>query len=212
MRTSKAAAALGMALSLSLAGSADAHKRNGPGVTDTEIKIGQTMPYSGPLSAYSAIGRAQLAYFAKINAEGGIHGRRITLLSLDYGYSYPRTVELVRRLVEEDGVLLLFSLLGLSPNTAVHRYANEHGVPQLFVADGHGNWADPARFPWTMGWMPPNRMKARLYARHILRTRPSARIGLLYANDGVLRVGRQVLRRRPLRRHRRLRLSGRAGA
>jgi ABC-type branched-subunit amino acid transport system substrate-binding protein len=162
---------------------ADAEGRYGPGVSDTEIRIGQTMPYSGPLSAYGAIGRAQLAYFAMLNAEGGINGRRITLISLDDGYNYAKTLEQVRRLVEHDRVLLVFSLVGFSPNMAVRHYLNAHRVPQLFVADGHSTWADPDHFPWTMGWMPPNRMKASLFAQHILKSRPNARIALLYADD-----------------------------
>ena len=160
-----------------------AERNYGPGVTDTEIKIGQTMPYSGPLSAYGAIGRAQLAYFAKLNAEGGINGRKVTLISLDDGYNYARTIEHVRKLVEQDQVLLLFSLIGKSPNLAIRNYANAHHVPHLFVASGDSAWADYAHFPWTMGWMPPNRLKARIYGKHILSTRPKARIGLLYAND-----------------------------
>jgi ABC-type branched-subunit amino acid transport system substrate-binding protein len=160
-----------------------AQKRYGPGVTELEIKIGQTMPYSGPFSAYGAIGRAQLAYFAKLNAEGGINGRKVRLISLDDGYNYSKTIEQVRRLVEQDQVLLLFSLIGKSPNLAIRNYANAHRVPQLFVASGDSAWADYEHFPWTMGWMPANTLKAHTYAAHILRTRPNAHIGLLYAND-----------------------------
>ena len=152
-------------------------------MTDTEIKIGQTMPYSGPISAYGAVGHAELAYFAKLNAEGGINGRKVTLISLDDGYNYARTLEQVRRLVEKEQVLLLFSVIGKSPNLAIRNYANAHGIPQLFAASGDGAWADPGHFPWTMGWMPSNRLKAKLLAEHILSTRPGARIGLLYAND-----------------------------
>jgi len=163
--------------------SACAQKPGGPGLADTEIKIGQTMPYSGPISAYGAVGRAELAYFAKLNAEGGINGRKVTLISLDDGYNYARTLEQVRRLVEEDQVLLLFSLVGKSPNLAIRSYANAHGIPHLFAASGDSALADHVRFPWTMGWTPPNRLKAKIYAAHILSTRPDARIGLLYAND-----------------------------
>lgn len=162
---------------------ADPERVYGPGVTDTEIKVGQTMPYTGPLSPYGAIGRAQAAYFAKVNAEGGINGRKITLVSLDDGYDYVKTLELIRGLIEREQVLLGFSLVGFSPNMAVRSYLNAHRVPHLFVADGHSVWADPGHFPWTMGWMPPNQLKARLLARHILETRPNARVGLLYAND-----------------------------
>jgi branched-chain amino acid transport system substrate-binding protein len=172
-----------LAVVLSLFTSAVADKHYGPGVTDAEIKIGQTMPYSGPLSAYGAIGRAQLAYFAKLNAEGGINGHKVTLISLDDGYNYARTIEQVRKLVEQDQVLLLFSLIGKSPNLAIRNYANAHHVPHLFVANGDSAWADYARFPWTMGWMPPNKLKGRVYANHILSSRPNAHIGLLYAND-----------------------------
>jgi branched-chain amino acid transport system substrate-binding protein len=160
-----------------------ADKRYGPGVTDTEIKIGQTMPYGGPLSAYGAVGRAQLAYFAKVNAQGGINGRKITLISLDDAYNPAKTVEHVRRLVEQDQVLLLFGSVGTVPNIAIRRYVNALGVPHLFVAGGDSAWGDYVHFPWTMGWMAPYRLEARLYARDILKTRPEARIGLLYEND-----------------------------
>ncbi|PWT73914.1 MAG: branched-chain amino acid ABC transporter substrate-binding protein [Proteobacteria bacterium] len=160
-----------------------AERKYGPGVTDTEIKIGQTMPYSGPLSAYGAIGRAQLAYFAKLNADGGINGRKVRLISLDDGYNYAKTVEAVRRLVEQDGVLLLFGLVGKSTNLAIRRYANVNHVPHLFIASGASDWADAVHFPWTMGWAPTYTLKARLYATHILNNLPHARIGLLYAND-----------------------------
>ena len=177
------AAAISFAVALSLASPAGAEKRYGPGVTDTEIKIGQTMPYSGPLSAYGAIGHAQLAYFAKINAEGGINGRKIRLISLDDGYNPAKTVEHVRRLVEQDQVLLLFGSVGTAPNMAIRRYVNSHGVPHLFVAGGDSAWADPSHFPWTMGWMPAYQLEAKLYARDILKARPTARIGLLYLND-----------------------------
>jgi branched-chain amino acid transport system substrate-binding protein len=177
------AAGFSVAVGVSFVNLASAEKRYGPGVTDTEIKIGQTMPYSGPLSAYGAIGRAQLAYFAKVNAEGGINGRKITLISLDDGYNPAKTVEHARRLVEQDQVLLLFSSVGTAPNMAIHKYVNAHGVPHLFVAGGDSAWADHSHFPWTMGWMPAYQLEARLYARDILKTRPTARIGLLYVND-----------------------------
>jgi len=176
-------AAVSVAVGLSTANSAAAEKHYGPGVTDTEIKIGQTMPYSGPVSAYGAVGRAQLAYFAKVNAEGGINGRKVTLISLDDGYNPAKTVEAVRRLVEQDQVLFLFSSAGTATNIAIRRYVNAHGVPHLFVAGGDSAWADYSHFPWTIGWMPAYQLEARLYAQDILRTRPDARIGLLYAAD-----------------------------
>jgi branched-chain amino acid transport system substrate-binding protein len=166
-----------------LTDSADAEKRYGPGVTDTEIKIGQTMPYSGPVSAYGAVGRAQLAYFAKVNAEGGINGRKITLISLDDGYNPARAVEAARRLVEQDNVLLLFSSAGTATNLATRRYLNARRVPHLFVAGGDSAWADHGHFPWMIGWMPAYQLEASLYAKDILKTHPRARIGLLYAAD-----------------------------
>jgi branched-chain amino acid transport system substrate-binding protein len=178
-----------MALTLSVAATASfgdlagADKRYGPGVSDSEIKIGQTMPYSGPLSAYGAIGRAQRAYFAKVNDDGGINGRKITLISLDDGYNPAKTVEHVRRLVERDQVLLLFGSVGTVPNMAIRKYVNAHGVPHLFVAGGDSAWADYSHFPWTMGWMPAYRLEAGLYAKDIMKVRPNARIGLLYQND-----------------------------
>ena len=176
-------AATSLAIALSFTTDAGAEKRYGPGVSDTEIKIGQTMPYSGPLSAYGAIGRAELAYFAKINAEGGINGRKVTLISLDDGYNPAKTVEHVRRLVEQEQVLLLFGSVGTAPNMAIRRYVNSHSVPHLFVAGGDSAWADPSHFPWTMGWMPAYQLEAKLYAKDILKVRPTARIGLLYLND-----------------------------
>ena len=126
----------------------------GPGVSDTEIKLGNTMPYSGPASAYGAIGKAEAAYFAMINEQGGINGRKINFISRDDGYSPPKTVEQVRKLVEEDQVLALFNTLGTPPNTAIRDYLNDNKVPQLFVATGADKWNDPKHFPWTMGWQP----------------------------------------------------------
>ena len=137
-----------------VASGAWAQKNYGPGVSDTEIKIGQTMPYSGPASAYGTIGRSEAAYFNMINDQGGINGRKIKFISLDDGYSPPRTVEQVRKLVEEEQVLLLFQSLGTPTNTAIHKYMNAKKVPQLFVATGATKWGDPEHFPWTMGWQP----------------------------------------------------------
>ena len=146
----------------------------GPGVSDTEIKIGNTMPYSGPASAYGAIGKAEAAYFAMINEQGGINGRKINFISRDDGYSPPKTVELVRKLVEEDQVLVMFSTLGTPPNAAIHGYLNDNKVPQLFVAPAPTKWNDPKRYPWTMGWQPSYQIEARIYGRYILKNVPNA--------------------------------------
>jgi len=154
-----------------------------PGVTATEIRLGQTMPYSGPASAYGTIGKVEAAYFAKVNDEGGINGRKINLISLDDGYSPPKTVEQTRRLVEQDGVLLTFQNLGTPPNTAIHKYLNQKKVPQLFVSTGATMWGDPEHFPWTMGWQPSYQTEAHIYAKYLLQNKPDARIGILYQND-----------------------------
>ena len=155
----------------------------GPGASDTEIKIGNTMPYSGPASAYGAIGKAEAAYFAMINDQGGINGRKINFISRDDGYSPPKTVELVRQLVEEEHVLLLFNTLGTPPNSAIRGYLNDSKVPQLSVATGADKWNDPKHYPWTMGWQPSYRVEARIYARYILKNLPNAKIAVLYQND-----------------------------
>jgi len=155
----------------------------GPGVSDTEIKIGNTVPYSGPASAYGAIGKADAAYFAMINDQGGINGRKINFISRDDGYSPPKTVEVVRQLVEEEHVLLLFNTLGTPPNTAIQGYLNENKVPHVFIASGADKWNDPKNHPWTMGWIPSYRIEARIYARHILGKLPNAKIAVLYQND-----------------------------
>jgi branched-chain amino acid transport system substrate-binding protein len=183
--TNKQTVAAGLlAANLVLAGGLPAAAgQYGPGVSDTEIKIGNTMPYSGPASGYSAIGKSLAAYFAMINAQGGINGRRINFISRDDGYSPPKTVEQVRKLVEEDQVLLMFQTLGTPPNIAIRGYLNENKVPQLFVGSGSDQWNDPRRYPWTMGWQPSYGAEARIYARHILDTRPDAKIAVLYQND-----------------------------
>ena len=155
----------------------------GPGASDTEIKIGNTMPYSGPASAYGAIGKSETAYFNMINEQGGINGRKINFITRDDGYSPPKTVELARQLVEQDQVLFLFNTLGTPPNTAIQGYANENKVPQLFVATGADKWNDPKHFPWTMGWQPSYRIEARIYARYILKNLPNAKVAVLYQND-----------------------------
>ena len=168
-----ASAALALALA---AAPAAAQKKYDPGASDTEIKIGNTMPYSGPASAYGTIGKVEAAYFKKINDEGGINGRKINFISLDDGYSPPKTVEMVRRLVEQDEVLLVFQPLGTPSNTAIHKYMNAKKVPQLFVATGATKWNDPKNFPWTMGWQPNYQTEATIYAKHILKTKPNAKI------------------------------------
>ncbi|HWP48614.1 MAG TPA: ABC transporter substrate-binding protein [Candidatus Limnocylindrales bacterium] len=154
-----------------------------PGASDTEIKIGNTNPYSGSASAYGTIGRSIAAYFKKINEEGGVNGRKITFISYDDGYSPPKTVEQVRRLVEQDQVLFLFQTLGTPTNTAIWKYLNQKKIPQLFVATGATKWGDPEGHPWTMGWQPNYQTEAKIYARYILENLPNARIGILYQND-----------------------------
>jgi len=153
------------------------------GATDTEIKIGNIMPYSGPASSYSVIGKTEAAYFNKINAEGGINGRKINFVSYDDGYSPPKTVEQARKLVESDEVLLIFNSLGTPPNSAIHKYMNSKKVPQLFVATGATKWNDPKDFPWTMGWQPNYQSETQIYAKYILKNFPNAKIGVLYQND-----------------------------
>jgi ABC-type branched-chain amino acid transport systems, periplasmic component len=160
-----------------------AQKKYDSGASDTEIKIGNIMPYSGPLSAYGVIGRTEAAYFGKINAEGGINGRKITFISYDDTFSPPKTVEQARKLVESDEVLLIFQSLGTPTNTAIQRYMNAKKVPQLFVATGATKWNDPKNFPWTMGWQPNYQSEARIYAKYILKERPDAKIAVLYQND-----------------------------
>jgi branched-chain amino acid transport system substrate-binding protein len=155
----------------------------GPGTSDTEIKIGNTMPYSGPASGYSAIGKSLTAYFAMINEQGGVNGRKINFITRDDGYSPPKTVEQVRKLVEEDQVLLLFQSLGTPPNLAIRGYLNDNKVPQLFVGSGADQWNDPKHFPWTMGWQISYGTESRIYARYILKTLPDAKIAVLYQND-----------------------------
>jgi branched-chain amino acid transport system substrate-binding protein len=172
------------ALGLSLAASAAlAQKKYDPGASDKEIKIGNIMPYSGPASAYGTIGKAEAAYFKKVNEEGGINGRKINFISVDDGYSPPKAVEMARRLVEQDEVLLVFQSLGTPSNSAIHKYMNAKKVPQLFVATGATKWDDPKNFPWTMGWQPNYQTEASIYAKHILQTKPDAKIAVLFQND-----------------------------
>lgn len=155
-----------------------------------EIKLGQTMPYSGPASAYGTIGRVEQAYFKKVNDDGGINGRKVTLLSLDDGYSPPKTVEQVRKLVEQDDVLAMFQTLGTPPNTAIHKYLNAKKVPHLFVATGASKWNDPAHFPWTFGFNPSYQTEGEIYARYLLKNKPAAKVAILYQNDDY---GKDVL-------------------
>jgi branched-chain amino acid transport system substrate-binding protein len=161
-----------------------ARAANAPGITDTEIKIGQTMPYSGPASAYGVIGKTEAAYFKMINEMGGINGRKINLISLDDGYSPPKTVEQVRRLVEQEQVAFLFNTLGTAPNAAIRQYLNDNKVPQLFVSTGASMFSDPRQFPWTMGFNPNYQTEAHIYAKYILKTKPDAKICVLFQNDG----------------------------
>ena len=163
--------------------SAMAQKNYDPGADDKEIKVGHLNPYSGPASAYGAIGKSIGAYFEKINAEGGINGRKVKFISLDDGYNPAKSVEQARKLVEEDEVLLVFQPLGTPSNSAIHKYMNTKKVPQLFVATGATKWGDPKNFPYTMGWQPNYQSEAKLYAAHILETKPNAKIGVLYQND-----------------------------
>jgi len=173
-------AALGLALA---AGPAAAQKQYGPGASDSEIKIGNTIPYSGPASAYGIIGKVEAAYFKMLNESGGINGRKIDYISLDDGYSPPKTVEMIRKLVEQDEVLFTVSTLGTPSNSAIHKYMNQKKVPHLFVATGASKWNDPKDFPWTMGFNPNYQSEGRLYATDILRNHPNAKIAVLYQND-----------------------------
>ena len=170
-------------MAVALAAPAMAQKKYDPGASDKEIRIGNTNPYSGPASAYGTIGKSITAYFKMVNEQGGINGRRVNFISYDDGYSPPRTVEMARKLVEQDQVLFVFQTLGTPSNTAIHKYMNMKKVPQMHVATGATKWNDPKNHPWTMGWQPNYQSEARAYAQHILRTKPDAKIGVLYQND-----------------------------
>src|SRR5258708_32790686 len=170
-------------LAVAVASSAHAQKRYDPGATDTEIKIGNIMPYSGPASAYATIGKTEAAFFNKLNSEGGINGRKINFISYDDAYSPPKAVEQARKLVESDEVLLVFQSLGTPSNSAIQKYMNAKKVPQLFVATGASKWGDPRHFPWTMGWQPSYQTEAKIYAKYLLQTKPDAKIAVLYQND-----------------------------
>ena len=170
-------------LATTVTGVAQAQKKYDPGATDTEIKVGNIMPYSGPASAYATIGKTEAAYFNKLNSEGGINGRKVNFISYDDGYSPPKAVEQARKLVESDEVLLIFNSLGTPSNSAIQKYMNAKKVPQLFISTGAAKWNDPKNFPWTMGWQPNYQTEARIYAAYILRNYPGKTIGVLYQND-----------------------------
>ena len=176
------ATAAGVVLALA-ASPSWAQKKYDVGATDTEIKIGHTNPYSGNASSYGVIGKAIQSYFDKVNAEGGVNGRKIKFVSVDDGYSPPKTVEVVRELVEQEKVLLVFNTLGTPTNTAIHKYLNQKKVPQLFVATGASKWGDPKNFPWTMGWQPDYATEAAIYAKHILANVKDPKIAVLVQND-----------------------------
>jgi branched-chain amino acid transport system substrate-binding protein len=185
MSTMKKLAVLSAAFGILAATSSGvlAQKKYDPGASDTEIKIGNIMPYSGPASAYGVIGKTEEAYFKKVNAEGGINGRKINFISYDDAYSPPKTVEQARKLVESDEVLLIFNPLGTPPNSAIQKYLNTKKVPQLFVATGATKWNDPKNFPWTMGWQPNYQSETQIYAKYILKNKPDAKVAILYQND-----------------------------
>ena len=162
-----------------------AEKKYDTGATDTEIKVGQTVPFSGPASAYATIGKAQAAYMKMINDQGGVNGRKINLIQYDDAYSPPKTVEQVRKLVEGDEVLLTFQIIGTPPNAAVQKYLNGKKVPQLFAATGASRFTDPKNFPWTMGFNPNYFVEGRIYGQYILKEHPDAKVGVLYQNDDL---------------------------
>ncbi len=174
-----------------MAAPAVAQKKYGPGASDTEIKLGQTMPYSGPASAYGTIGKAEQAYFQMINDQGGVNGRKINLITLDDGYSPPKTVEQVRKLVEQEQVLALFQTLGTPPNSAIHKYVNAKKVPHLLLATGATKWADPKDFPWTIGFNLSYQSEGKIYAAYLLKNKPNAKVAVLYQNDDY---GKDVLK------------------
>ena len=184
MRSSRLHAAVIAAATFALTSSAAlAQKKYDTGASDNEIKIGNIMPYSGPASAYGVIGKTEKAYFDKINAEGGINGRKVNFISYDDGYSPPKAVEQARKLVESDEVLVVFNPLGTPSNSAIQKYLNGKKVPQLFVATGATKWNDPKDFPWTMGWQPSYQSEARIYAKYLLKEKPDGKIAVLYQND-----------------------------
>jgi branched-chain amino acid transport system substrate-binding protein len=169
---------------LCMAAPASAENPNyGPGVTDTEVKIGQTMPYSGAASSFATIGRAIAAYFQKVNAEGGVNGRKINLISLDDGHSPPKAVEQTRRLVESDEVFAIVGTFGSPTNFAIQKYLNSKKVPSLFLGTGANRVSEPATYPWSMGWQPNSHAKGVIYAKYVIKAKPNARVAVLYQND-----------------------------
>ncbi len=183
MRSTRQLVALVLVLGVAVLAAIPAGAQTVVGVTATEIKIGNTNPYSGPASAYGTIGKTIAAYFKKVNDEGGINGRKINFITYDDAYTPPKTVEMVRKLVEQDQVAALFQTLGTPTNTAIHKYVNQQKVPHLFVATGATKWDDPKNFPWTMGFQPNYQTEGRVYAAYILKNIPDAKIGILYQND-----------------------------
>jgi branched-chain amino acid transport system substrate-binding protein len=183
MQMSKRALIASVALCIAVSAPAAAQKKYDPGASDTEIRIGNIAPYSGPASAYGTIGKTLAAYFNKVNAEGGINGRKITFVSYDDGYAPPKTVEQARRLVENDDMLLILNSLGTASNTAIQKYMNAKKVPQLFVATGATKFGDPKSFPWTMGWQPNYQSEGRVFAQYLLKNHPNGKIGILLQND-----------------------------
>ncbi|WOB09780.1 ABC transporter substrate-binding protein [Piscinibacter gummiphilus] len=182
---------LAASASLAFSVGAMAAGKYGPGASDTEIKIGQTMPYSGPASAYGTIGKLHQAYFKMVNEQGGINGRKVNLISLDDGYSPPKTVEQIRKLVEQEEVLATFNTLGTAPNSAIHKYMNAKKVPHLFLSTGATKWADPKAYPWTIGWNIAYQSEGMIYAKWLLKNKPNAKVAILYQNDDY---GKDVLK------------------
>jgi ABC-type branched-subunit amino acid transport system substrate-binding protein len=182
---------LAASASLAFSVGAMAAGKYGPGASDTEIKIGQTQPYSGPASAYGTIGKLHQAYFKMVNEQGGINGRKVNLISLDDGYSPPKTVEQIRKLVEQEEVLATFNTLGTAPNSAIHKYMNAKKVPHLFLSTGATKWADPKNYPWTIGWNIAYQSEGMIYAKWLLKNKPNAKIAILYQNDDY---GKDVLK------------------
>ena len=183
VRTQSFVALTAFAVAAVVATSASAQKKYDPGASDTEIKIGNIMPYSGPASSYGVIGKTEEAYFRKINAEGGINGRKINFITYDDAYSPPKAIEQARKLVESDEVLLIFQPLGTPSNSATRKYMNSKKVPQLFVATGATKWGDPKNFPWTMGWQPNYQSEGRIYAKYVLDHFPNGKIAVFWQND-----------------------------
>jgi branched-chain amino acid transport system substrate-binding protein len=171
------------ALSVAATSGALAQKKYDTGATDTDIKIGNIMPYSGPASSYGLIGKTEEAYFKMINDQGGVNGRKINFITYDDGYSPPKAVEQARKLVESDEALVIFNSLGTPSNTAFQKYMNTKKVPQLFVATGASKWNDPKHFPWTIGWQPSYAVEAQIYAKYLMKEKPNAKIAVIYQND-----------------------------